>query len=487
MAKFDFDIGILGGGSGGLTVAAGAAQLGAKTLLVDKEGKLGGDCLHFGCVPSKTLIATSRVRHMMRRAGHFGLPEIDLPPVDFRNVARRIQHVIGIIQKHDSEERFCKLGAKVEFGEPAFIDEHSLRLNGKSYSAKNWVIATGSSPSIPPVKGLDKTPFITNRQIFSLDELPKSMIIFGGGPIAIEMAQAFGRLGTKITVIQRSGRILTKEDKDMADLVMNVLNGEGVTFYLNASIESAEDSGSEREVVIKTAEGAAVTLRAEIILVAVGREANVRDLGLEHIGVDFDTKGIKVDDRMRTNHKHIYAIGDVNGRYLFTHAAGYEGGIVVSNAIFHLPVKADFTNLPWCTYTDPELANIGMNETMAQAAGIEYSVWTEEFTANDRSLAEGEETGRIKMLLDAKEKPIGVQILGPHAGELVSEWVAVMNARVRFTSLVSAVHPYPTLGEINKKVAGNFLSTKIFSDKVKKGLKFLFSLKGRACELPDAA
>ena len=486
MAKFDFDIGILGGGSGGLTVAAGAAQLGAKTLLIDKDGKLGGDCLHYGCVPSKTLIMTAHVRHLMKRAVHFGLPEIEVPPVDFRNVRERIQRVIGMIQKHDSEERFCELGVKVEYGEPSFIDEHWLRLNGKTYSAKNWVIATGSSPSIPPIKGLDKTPFITNRQMFSLEKLPKSMIILGGGPIGTEMAQAFARLGTKVTLIQRAGQILNKEDKDMADLVMNVLSVEGVSFYLNASVESARDAGGEREVVIGTGEGAMVTLRAETILVAIGREANVQGLGLEQIGVDFDNRGVKVDDRMRSNHKHIYAIGDVNGKYLFTHAAGYEGSIVVSNAIFHLPRKADFTNLPWCTYTDPELANIGMNETMAKAAGIEYSVWTEEFRANDRSLAEGEEVGRIKMLLDTKEKPIGIQILGPNAGELVNEWVAVMNGKVKFTSMVSAIHPYPTLGEINKKVAGNFLSTKIFSNKVKKGLKFLFNLKGRACEPPEA-
>jgi pyruvate/2-oxoglutarate dehydrogenase complex dihydrolipoamide dehydrogenase (E3) component len=207
----------------------------------------------------------------------------------------------------------------------------------------------------------------------------------------------------------------------------------------------------------------------------------VEGLGLKEIGVYFDMKGIEVDDRMRTTHKHIYAIGDVNGRYLFTHAAGYEGGIVVGNAVFHLPRKADFTYLPWCTYTDPELANIGMNETIAKVAGIEYSVWTEEFRSNDRSLAEGEEAGKIKMLLNAKEEPIGVQIFGPHAGELVNEWVAVMNGKVRFSSLVSAIHPYPTLGEINKKVAANFLSTKIFSDKVKKGLRFFFNLKGRAC------
>lgn len=481
MAGFDFDIGILGGGSGGLTVAAGAAQLGAKTLLIDKEGKLGGDCLHYGCVPSKTLIMTSRVRHLMQGAKRFGLPAVELPPVDFREVAKRIQQVIGIIQKHDSEERFCTLGAKVEFGESAFIDEHSLRLNGKTYSAKSWVIATGSSPAVPSIQGLDTTPFITNRQIFSLERLPQSMIIFGGGPIGTEMAQAFTRLGTKVTVIQRPGQILHKEDDDMAALVMNVLSSEGVTFYLKASIESTRDLGSEREVVITTAGGTRETLRAETILVAIGREANVEGLGLSGIGLASDKKGIAVDDRMRTHHKHIYAIGDVNGKYLFTHAAGYEGSIVVSNAVFHLPRKADFTYLPWCTYTDPELASIGMNEGMAKKAGIGYSVWTEEFRMNDRSLAEGEEAGKIKMLLDEKEKPIGVQIFGPHAGELVSEWVAVMNGKVKFSTLASAIHPYPTLGEINKRVAGNFLSTKIFSDRVKKGLKFFFNLKGRAC------
>ena len=204
-------------------------------------------------------------------------------------------------------------------------------------------------------------------------------------------------------------------------------------------------------------------------------------LGLKEIGVDFDKRGIKVNDRMMTNHKHIYAIGDVNGKYLFTHAAGYEGSIVISNAIFHLPRKADFTNLPWCTYTDPELANIGMNEAMAKAAKIAYSTWTEDFAANDRSLAEGEEVGRIKMLLDEKEKPIGVQILGPHAGELINEWVAIMNGNVKLSTLAGSVHPYPTLGEINKKVVGSFFSGKIFSEKVKKTLKFFFSLKGRAC------
>jgi pyruvate/2-oxoglutarate dehydrogenase complex dihydrolipoamide dehydrogenase (E3) component len=481
MAKYDFDMGILGGGSGGLTVASGSAQLGAKTLLVEKERELGGDCLHFGCVPSKTLIRTAHVYHVMKNAEQYGLPPVEVKPVDFREVAKRIQSVISVIQKHDSVERFCKLGARVEIGEAHFVDQHAIRLNGETHTARNWVIATGSSPSIPPIEGLDETPHITNKEIFSLERLPKSMIVLGAGPIAIEMAQAFCRLGTKVYVVQRSNQILSKEDKDMADQVMNVLKAEGITFYLSSSVVNTKDLGNEREVMIKTGEGKTMSLRSEMILVAMGREANLGGLGLENTGVEFDRKGLKLDQRLRTNHKHIYGAGDVTGTHIFTHAAGYEGGIVISNAIFHLPRKADYTFLPWCTYTDPELASIGMNEKMAKAAGIEYSVWMEEFRDNDRSLAEGEKVGKIKMLLDEKEKPIGIQILGPRAGDLVSEWVAVLNGKVKLSTLASAVHPYPTLGEINKKVAGTFLSGKIFSEKVRKGLKFFFHLKGRAC------
>jgi pyruvate/2-oxoglutarate dehydrogenase complex dihydrolipoamide dehydrogenase (E3) component len=269
----------------------------------------------------------------------------------------------------------------------------------------------------------------------------------------------------------------------MADHVMEALRSEGVTIHLNATVVSTKDLGNEREIVIKDREDKKTTLKAETILVAMGREANLADLGLEGIGLAYDRKGLHVDDRLRTTHKHIYAAGDVTGSYLFTHAAGYEGGIVISNAIFRLPRKVNYTYLPWCTYTDPELASIGMNERAAKAAGIDYSIWTEAFKDNDRSLAEGEKVGRIKMILDEKEKPLGIQILGPHAGELLAEWVAVLNGKVKLSVLASAVHPYPTLGEINKRVAGTYFSPKIFSDKVKKGLKFFFHLKGRACEL----
>ena len=481
MPPYDFDIGIIGGGAAGLTVASGASQLGAKTLLIEKEKVLGGDCLHYGCVPSKTLIRTAQVYHLMKNSRAFGLPAVQVPAVDFQAVKKRIQSVIGTIQKHDSEERFCSLGAKVEFGEPSFADEHSVRLNGKPVSAKNWVIATGSSPSIPATEGLDQTPYITNKEIFYLDRLPSSMAILGAGPIAIEMAQAFSRLGTRVYVVQRSGQILTKEDKDMADEIMRVLSSEGVTFHLNVSVLRLKDLGSEKEIILKDGEGKSLSLKAERILVAMGRDPNVKALGLEAIGVEFDRKGIKVDDRLRTTQIHIYAAGDITGAYQFTHAAGYEGGIVVSNAIFHLPRRTNYTFLPWCTYTDPELASVGMNEKRAKEAKIEYSVWTEPFKSNDRSLAEGEEVGKIKLLLDRNEKPLGIQILGPQAGELLSEWVAVFNGKVKLSTLAAAVHPYPTLGEINKRVAGTLLSQKIFSERVRRGLKFFFNLKGRAC------
>ena len=369
----------------------------------------------------------------------------------------------------------------MEFGQPRFTDDHSIRLNGNTYSAKTWVIATGSSAGAPPIRGLDKTPYITNREVFYLDHLPESMIILGGGPIGSEMSQAFSRLGTKVSVVDMAPQILIKEDRDLADPVKEVLGSEGVQFYLNSSIEEVNDLGSQKEVKIKTGPGGIISLKAETILVSLGRQPNTGDLGLEDIGVKFNRQGIIVDNRLRTNFKHIYAAGDVNGGFQFTHAAGYEGGIVVSNAIFRLPRKVDYTFLPWCTYTDPALGSIGMNEKSARQAGIDYQVWTEEFKDNDRSLAEGETAGKIKMILDDREKPIGVQILGPHAEDLLNEWVAVLNGKVKLSTLAAAVHPYPSMGEINKKVAGSYFSPKIFSEKVQKGLKFFFNLKGRAC------
>jgi pyruvate/2-oxoglutarate dehydrogenase complex dihydrolipoamide dehydrogenase (E3) component len=436
-------------------------------------------------VPSKTLIKSAHVYHAIKNARAYGLPDVQVPPIDFRQVAGRVRSVVATIQEHDSVERFCGLGARVEFGEARFTDEHTVELGGQTYTAQKWVIATGSSPVVPPIEGLRDVDYLTNREIFYMDRLPASMTVLGGGPIGIEMAQAFNRFGCRVTVVDMSSQILGKEDRDMADEVMEVLEEEGVTFHLNAKVVRVQREGADRKaVVIATAEGEQ-TLVSEAILVAIGRTANVDGLGLDAIGVDFDQSGIKVDNRMRTSRKHIFAAGDINGGYQFTHAAGYEGGIVVANAVFRLPRKADYTYLPWCTYTDPELASIGMNEKAAQARGETYSVFSEAFADNDRSLAEGQRRGRIKLLLDHREKPLGVQIFGPRAGDLVSEWVAALNGQVKLATLAAAVHPYPTLGEINKRVAGSYLAPKIFSDKIKKGLKLIFNLKGRACGGPQ--
>ncbi len=481
MADYDYDIGIIGGGAAGLTVASGAAQLGAKTLVLEREANLGGDCLHYGCVPSKTLIKSAHVYHLMKSGPRFGLPALSPPPVDFRALSDRIRSVVAEIQPHDSVERFCKLGAKVEFGSPVFSDEHVIDLDGRRISARTWVIASGSSAALPKVLGLDTTPFFTNRDIFYLDKLPVSMIILGAGPIAIEMAQAFNRLGCRITVVQRSAQILSKEDEDMAAVIQAELESEGVRFLLNSALIKVSNSGAERQVKIRDAAGSSHILKAEALLVALGRSANVEGLGLEGIDLSFDRRGIKVNSYLKTRHKHIYAAGDVIGGYQFTHVAGYEGGVVLSNAIFHLPKKADYTFVPWCTYCHPALAGIGLTEKAARQAGVDYTVFTEEFAANDRSLAEGEGVGRIKLLLDKREKPLGVQILGPQAGDILSEWVAIMNGGTGLSKIASAIHPYPTLSEINKKVIGSVFTPKIFSDTVRKGLKFFFSFKGRAC------
>jgi pyruvate/2-oxoglutarate dehydrogenase complex dihydrolipoamide dehydrogenase (E3) component len=484
LAKFDYDIGVIGGGAAGLTVSSGAARLGAKTLLVEREDKLGGDCLHYGCVPSKTLIKTAHVYHQINNSTKFGLPQAAIAAVDFKEIAARIKSVIEVIQVHDSVERFCKLGVQVEFGQAEFTDEHTIRLNGRRYSAKFWVIATGSSPAIPKLPGLETTAFLTNKDIFSLNKLPSAMAILGAGPIAIEMAQAFCRLGTEVHVIQRSGQILSKEDKDVANLAMEALANEGVSFHLHSAVNEIHELGPGKEIHLSGADGKKSTLVVAELLVALGRSPNVENLGLERIGLDYGPKGIIVDNRLRTNHKHIFAAGDVNGSFMFTHAAGYEGGIVISNAVFRLPRKANYTYLPWCTYTHPEIASVGLNEKAAAAKGISYTVWTENFADNDRALAEGEQSGKIKMLLNDKEKPIGVQIIGPHAGDILSEWIAVLNGNVKLATLASAVHPYPTLAEINKRVAGSYFSGKIFSETVKKGLKLFFNLIGGTGENP---
>lgn len=483
MATYDYDLGVIGGGAAGLTITSGAAQMGAKTLLVEMRDKLGGDCLHYGCVPSKTLIKSARVYHQMQSAPFFGLPETTPDPIDFSKIAKRIRDVIESIQPHDSPERFCSLGAKVAFGRATFIDEHTINLDGKTITAAKWAIATGSRPGAPPIKGLEGVSYLTNETLFTMADLPSDMLILGGGPIAVEMAQALNRLGCHTTLVQRSKQILSAEDGDMAALVQQVLENEGVRVLTGMALQEVRETGGAKEAIAMDDAGKTHVLRASAMLVALGRHPNVDTLDLEKTGVTFSAKGIPVDAKMRTNMQHIYAIGDVTGAHQFTHAAGYEGGVALSNAIIRFPRKADYTWMPRAVYTDPELAVMGKTERQLQAAGTDYSVWTESFADNDRSRAEGYAIGKLKLLLDAKERILGVHICGPHAGDLLGEWTTFMAGSVKLRDLAGAVHPYPTLGEINKRVAGSVMAPKIFDGLLKKGVTTLFNYRGRACEL----
>ncbi len=483
MAVFDFDLGILGGGAAGLTAAAGAAQFGAKTILVEKAEKLGGDCLHFGCVPSKTLIRTAGVWSLARRAKEFGLPEIELPPVSLAAVMDRVRSVIDRIQEHDSPERFCRLGAAVRFGKPRFVDDHTVTVDGDRLTARAWIVATGSSPSLPPVEGIADVPYWTNETVFSQTELPGHLLVLGGGPIGVEMAQAFRRLGSKVTIIEYGDQVLGPEDPDIALILRSRLEAEGGKVLTDTKALKTTTAGSSVLLRVGPAKGDGEpwTIEGDILLVAAGRKPNVEGLELPAAGVEFSPRGVPADSRMRTNVSHIYSCGDVNGVFPFTHVAGYEAGIALSNAVLRLPRKADYSKVPWCTYTDPEVASIGLNERRAKASGVEYRVLESPFRDVDRALAEGETEGKIKVLISPSGALLGCQIAGHHAGELIHEWVAAINGGVKLSTMAGAIHAYPTLAEISKKAAGSYYSEKLFSDRTRKILRFLFDLKGRAC------
>ncbi|MEN6622404.1 MAG: FAD-dependent oxidoreductase [Smithella sp.] len=483
MPKYDFDLGIIGGGAAGLTAAAGGAQFGAKTVLIEKSSRLGGDCLHCGCVPSKTLIRTARVYSLMKRAKEFGLPEIPLPPVNLASVMARVHNVIERIQKHDSPERFCSLGAQVIFGNPSFIDDHQVSVEAKKISAKSWIIATGSSPALPALEGLTNIPYWTNEIIFNQAKLPDHLIVLGGGPLGLEMAQAFARLGSKVTIVEFTGQILGPEDTDIADIIAERLQEEGCTILTDTKALSAQYLDSKIRLITGPSKGSenSVVIESDALLVAAGRKPNIDGLKLENAGVNFTPRGITTDLRMRSNIRNIYACGDVNGQLPFTHVAGYEAGIALTNAILHLPRKAAYDKIGWCTYTDPEIASIGLNEKRARKEGIQYHLFEEEFTENDRALAEGESKGKIKLLVNPSGKFLGCQIIGPRAGELIHEWIIAMSGGVKLSTVAGAVHIYPTLSEISKKAAGRLFAEKLFSDGTRNVLKFLFNLKGRAC------
>lgn len=459
MADFQYDVIVIGAGAAGLTSSIWSAQLGSKTLIVEKEEKLGGDCLHFGCVPSKSLIKSAHVYHLIKQAEQYGLPKVNIAPVDFSKVRDRIQSIIGGIQKHDSPETFKKqYNIDTKFGSPKFLDHHTIVLSGIKITSKTFILATGSSARILPIEGLKDVSYVTNVEIFSLNKLPASLIVLGGGPIGIEMAQSFSRLGSKVTVVESADCIMPKEDLDVSRYIHDLLAKEGIEFLTKAKAQKVEKVGDSIKLTVDY-DGTAKSIEAETLLVATGRQPGVGGLDLEKAGVEYAPQGIQVNRYLQTTAKNIYACGDCKGGFLFTHVAEYDARIAALNAKLPFPIlKTDYSNVPWCTFTDPEVASVGLNEMMAKKAGIEYKVYKYDFAYLDRALAESATNGFVKILTDAKRRLIGAQIVGLHAGELIHEWVAVINAKIDIGKIEKAMHVYPTLAQINKKVSGIYLA-----------------------------
>jgi len=478
MTKYTHDVLILGGGAAGLTAASGCAQLGLKTALIEKE-HLGGDCLYYGCVPSKTLIKSAKVLRYAQEFEKFGLPALKIPKVSLEGVMGHVQDVIREVAVHDSPERFRKLGAEVIFDVPKFVSPYELRLqDGKVFSARTIILATGSSPRTLPIPGLEETGYITNLDVFKMKDLPGRMVTIGAGPIGVELSQSFLRLGAKVSIISDSPQILPREDADMAQVVHDRLTAEGAELYLGASLQRVEQNGRGKRLILKDAGGREVSLEVDEILMAVGRRGNTAGLQLENAGVKVENTFIPVNSGLSTSQKNILAVGDINGKYLFTHVAGSEGSLAVRKTVLRLPVKMDYSYVPWVTYTDPEIASIGYNELRAKEAGLSYTVVESQFQEVDRAMAETETEGKIKILIDKRSRVIGTQITGPHAGELLIPSIFAVRNRSKLMDMITPIFPYPVLSEVVKKAAGGYYAPKVYNPKVKKILRTVFGYRG---------
>lgn len=451
------DLVIIGGGAGGLVVASVAAQLGLKVTLIEKAAKLGGDCLHYGCVPSKTLIHAAGVAALMRRAAEFGLPACE-PKVDLGQVADHVQAVIDRIQVHDDPERFRGYGCEVIFGAASFIDSRAVQVDDRVIHGRRFVIATGSQPFIPPIEGLEETGYLTNEDLFSLRALPARLVVLGGGPVGLEMAQAFARLGSNVTVVERLPHLLPQEDPEVADALQAQLESEGMVVHTSTRAEKVW----EKDGVIRVECSGGLLLAMDALLVAVGRRPVIDGLNLDAAGVAHDAKGITVDRRQRTSQKHIYACGDVCGPYPLTHMAEYQAGIVISNAIFRVPKKTDYRVVPWVTYTDPELARVGLTEQQARNQQIEPVVLRFPFKDIDRALTDVQTAGLAKLVVH-KGRILGASILGPHAGELIHEIVLAMKTGAGIGDISATIHAYPTLAQIHRRTVNTWYGRKLFS------------------------
>jgi len=465
------DICVIGGGSGGLSVAAAVAAFGVPVVLIERH-KMGGDCLNTGCVPSKALLAAGKRAETMRAAAPFGVTA-QAVDVDFAKVHDHVERVIGAIAPTDSTERFAGLGVRVIKGQAKFKDRRTVVV-GDDYEirARRFVIASGSAPALPPIPGLDEGPYLSNETVFSLTERPDSIIIIGAGPIGLEMAQAFRRLGSAVTVLEAAVP-LAKDDPECAAIVLDQLDREGVVIHSGVNVTRIKHASGSVRVTFAGSDGEE-TIEGRYLLVATGRKPTTDGLELEAAGIKYDLAGIRVNRKLKTSNRRVYAIGDVAaGQLQFTHAANYHAGLVIRNALFRLPVKVNNDVVPWVTFTEPELAQTGLTETQARTRKLKFRILRWPYHDNDRAQAERETHGHIKVITTRKGKILGATIVGAQAGELIAMWTLAIAQGLNIRVLTGIVLPYPTLSEIGKRAAIDYFTQSLTSPWVRRIIAWL--------------
>jgi len=463
------DLCVIGAGSGGLAVAAGAAQMGAEVVLVER-GIMGGDCLNFGCVPSKSLLAAARIADLWRRGAGLGIAYAR-PRIDFAAVADSVQRVIAEIAPNDSAERFEGLGVRVLRAEARFTSPRTVHAGRVEIRPRRFVIATGSQPAVPPIPGLDDVPYLTNETVFANHDLPEHLIVIGGGPIGIEMAQAHRRLGARVTVLD-VGPLLPRDDPELSAILAGRLSSEGIV--VRPGIEIADIGRTEKTVAVRLASGERIS--GSHLLVAAGRRPTIEGLDLAAAGIAATAQGITVDARLRTTNRRVFAIGDVVGGPQFTHVALYHAGIVIRNALFRIPAKVDYRALPWVTYTDPELAQVGLTEAGSRAIEGAPRVLRWRFAENDRAQTERETEGMVKVVTRGNGHILGASILGAGAGDLILPWALAISQKLKIGALANLIVPYPTRGEASKRAAGSYYTPTLFSARTRRLVRLLARL-----------
>jgi len=471
MAEYQYHFIVIGAGSGGLVVASGAAGLGARVALVEAE-KMGGDCLNFGCVPSKSFLRSAHLARDIRRADDFGL-SASLHEVDASRVMDRVRSIIAEIEPHDSRERFESLGVEVVEGRGVLTSPHTVQVGGRTLSARHIVVATGSSPAVPPIPGLAGTPFVTNRDVFDLRSLPEHLVVLGAGPIGLELGQGFAHLGSRVTLIDQAPSLFGRDDPEVGLMMEKVFRADGIDLQLSARIVSV--AGSEGEISV-TIEGGGETreISGDRLLVALGRVPNTRGLGLETVGVRMGKRGfIEIDPYLRTSVPGIWACGDVAGPYLFTHMAGYQAGLILRNAIFPFRSKVDYRAVPWTTYTKPEVAHAGLTEAAARKRGLFKDTVMVDLGRMDRALAEEDRVGFLKLVLGRSNRIVGVTLVGDKAGEMIPLGSLAIRQGLKPSAFMGMVFSYPTESEIFK-FAGLDFAKRGFKDWMKTLVEKLF-------------